>query len=572
MKLLDVKKQKLVPFMKKETGFNVLINIIFPLLLLIYPLLNFNHGVDLTDTGYNLGTYEFFPIWQDNWVLAYFLANGMGYILTRLPFGNTLMGMNLYTSLLISGLVLMVYSYFKKKMPPVLLFVGEMIAIGLCWCPTTILYNYLTYFLMTASIILLYQGVIKEKKVLLVLAGLILGVNVFTRFSNLTQMAFIMIVWYGGFLNKKSIKKILKDTALCLIGYLFGLLSMLGIIAFFYGIQSYLSMIQRLLRLSSSTEGYSMSDMIFDVFKDYAAQTEWIAVMAIGVIAGLVMFQIYKGKYEIIKKIIYVGGMCVILRYFYGHRMFWLDYTTYGAIFSWTVIFIMIAAVTSVMVILNKRKEKQDKLLATIVLIIIFISPLGSNNRSYLIINNMFLIAPITLSFLFQLLREKQFPIKAMITMIVALLFIQSVGFGCLFIFRDGSATEKRDAKIENHDILNGMFTTIGNAKSIVQITEYIEKNNLSDKKVILYGEIPGLAYYLNMIPAVSTAWVDLDSYSYETLQDDLSIIEVKPIVIFGNQEKFIDSQDSKKILLDKFIEAYELKNIFCNELFIVYE
>ena len=57
-------------------------------------------------------------------------------------------------------MALLSYYFLKGKMPAWVVFTGEIIAISFCWCPTTILYNYLTYFLFLAVCILLYRGLI----------------------------------------------------------------------------------------------------------------------------------------------------------------------------------------------------------------------------------------------------------------------------------------------------------------------------------------------------------------------------------------------------------------------------
>ena len=131
--------------------------ILFPLVLLIFPLLKINQGVDLTDTPYSLGNYRFFEGTRGVWVLATFLSNVAGYVLTKLPMGGTMLGMKLYTSLLISLMALTSYRFFKTKMPPFLAFAGEMAAIGFCWCPTGILYNYMTYLFFLVGAVLLFR-------------------------------------------------------------------------------------------------------------------------------------------------------------------------------------------------------------------------------------------------------------------------------------------------------------------------------------------------------------------------------------------------------------------------------
>ena len=64
----------------------VLQNIIFPVILFLFPLLKANQGIDLTDTGYSLGNYRFFSPDGGVWVLLTFLANAVGALLSKLPF------------------------------------------------------------------------------------------------------------------------------------------------------------------------------------------------------------------------------------------------------------------------------------------------------------------------------------------------------------------------------------------------------------------------------------------------------------------------------------------------------
>ena len=133
--------------------------ILFPAILLLYPLFTINQGIDVSDTTYSLANFQYFGSVNGTWMVATFLANAAGWLFMHLPFGETLTGMYFYTSLVQSATALVVYLGLRKRIPAPLLFLGEFIALGLCWCPSTILYNYLTYFLMTVSILFLYRGI-----------------------------------------------------------------------------------------------------------------------------------------------------------------------------------------------------------------------------------------------------------------------------------------------------------------------------------------------------------------------------------------------------------------------------
>ncbi len=159
----------------------ILFGIICPLFLALYPMRHINWGLDLWDTGYNYSNFQYMGTeHMDNmWLFSTYLATAVGSFLQKLPFAGTLVGMNFYTGLFVSALALTGYWFCIKKlhMPAWIAFLGEVAAVCLCWCPTALLYNYLTYVLFLAGCLFLYQGLSREKNGLLVAAGICLGTN-----------------------------------------------------------------------------------------------------------------------------------------------------------------------------------------------------------------------------------------------------------------------------------------------------------------------------------------------------------------------------------------------------------
>ena len=271
---------------KKKYGLMAL-EIFMMAVLILYPLRHVNMGGDLWDVGYNYGNFTYPGIMQIGkmWFFSIYLANGLGHLLTLLPFGNTLIGLNVYTGLFISIPAVMGYLFFTRvlKVPQLLAFAGEIIAISMCWCPTALLYNYLTYVLLTGCMILLYQGFTKKKAWMLVLAGACLGLNVFVRFSNLPEMGLILAVWLYAFFETceesgkekgwigKGFGNAGKYTLFCLAGYLGAVLIIGGWIAIRYGIGEYVGGIQLLFAMTDVAADYKPNSMITDVIWQYRA-------------------------------------------------------------------------------------------------------------------------------------------------------------------------------------------------------------------------------------------------------------------------------------------------------------
>ena len=123
--------------------------------------------------------------------------------------------------------------------------------------------------------------------------------------------------------------------------------------------------------------------------------------------------------------------------------------------------------------------------------------------------------------------------------------------------------------------------------------------NDLQDREVILYGRIPSLSFYLQM-PAAFNPWPDLDSYSLETMQEDLEQIcqkveneeMVRPVVIaekvygeyalsnklglilMGLDDDYMQTimDDPKWRMIMDYMKDYGYRKTFENEKIVIWE
>ncbi len=200
---------------------------IYPLILLLYPLRHIRVGVEWWDTGYNYGNFTYMDRMDPMWLLSTYLGNALGRLFTLLPGGSTMLGLNVYTGLVVSLLALGGYFFFIRKagLPRTVVFWGELLAVSFCWCPTALLYNYLTYLLMGAGVVLLYQALSGDSAKpcrYFVAAGVCLGLNVLVRFPNLAEMGLILAVWAMALIRRQKPGRTMLQTLQCLAGYLLG--------------------------------------------------------------------------------------------------------------------------------------------------------------------------------------------------------------------------------------------------------------------------------------------------------------------------------------------------------------
>lgn len=550
---------------------------IFPAILLIYPLLLIHQGIDVSDTTYSLGYYRFMEEMDITWVLATYLANVAGAFLMKLPMGNTLLGMNFYTGLLAAAIALICYYALSKRMPSWIVFLGELIALSLCWCPTTILYNYLTYFFFAAGTVFLCKALWEERDVYFLPAGICLGLNVMVRFPNLAEAALIVVVWYAGWLNKDKIGVTAKRTGLCFAGYLAGMGSVLCVIMIQYGAGAFGDMIGSLFGMSGEASDYTLAGMISSTASAYLAGLKWMAYMVPCAGAGAVMFCIRKGRYERIKKILYCAGILILLRFYWGQGMFSFRYYNEGCVFQWMMLFLILTAICCIAGIGGFiSRDNRDRILAAAVLVILLITPLGSNNYTYQNMNNMFFLAPYTLWVCWRIwLRTRHksihFPWQAFGAVILLMTLVQGIGFGCCYVFRDGIYGEARSQTVENSPVLKGMYTTRENAESLTGLIDFSDKNSVGSRPVLLWGDAPGLSYILDVPSAIFTTWPEIPSNTYDALNEALLELDWNPDIILHNEAGRDIVEGEKTDLILDYIEENHYECIYENQCYKVY-
>ena len=561
--------------------YKVVSKYVFPLILFLYPFSTINQGVDISDTTYSLSNYLFFERMEGMWVVSTYVSNVAGWLLTKLPFGTTILGFKIYATLLINATVLLVYFFFSKWMPAWIVFVGEIIAIGFCWIPVGILYNYLTYFLFTLGAILLYQGLVEEKDGLLVAAGIVLGLNVFVRIPNLTQMALIVGLWYYLAHKKRKINVIANKTIKCFVGYLFGMgIPIVGIVLRF-GFSGILDMIQGLAGIKNADDTYSIRSMLVSVVDAYKRTSKWVVLIILGITMGMAMFFCLKGKWEYLKKGAYVSGMLILLRFLWGRGMFsFRYYEDYSSMYEWGMIGLYLIWVAVLYMFISGKSTLEEKLWAVMIVVITLVTPLGSNNYTFQNLNNLFLSAPFAFYTYVKIFRRKPgrgmfahitFPWKAVLAMLGFMIMVQSIGFHSQFVFRDGMDGKKREYQFTEPKVLAGMRTTEENGKALSELIHYIEEKEMKQEELLLYGDCPGLSYILNMPFAISTPWPDLGSFSYDNFVKDLQNLEKFPMVILRSVSSADEQSQQKKEYLMAFMNSHGYVNVYNNGTYGVY-
>ena len=282
----------------------------------------------------------------------------------------------------------------------------------------------------------------------------------------------------------------------------------------------------------------------------------------------------------LIKKFLFIAGLLILVRFYFAQGVFTRNYWYLDSIAQAAMMFIIFSLIMCIAGSLGfLNGSRQEQTLAFTALMIILITPLGSNNYTYPVINNLFLAAPISLWMfrrLMQRLGEKNynFAWQGMVTMTIVVTLVQGVIFHAVYTFGDGDDGTERCAKTIIPKTA-AMTTTEYNAETLDQLYEAVKSKGLQDKKAVFFGGVPGLAYILDLEPALDSVWPDLDSYSVAKFDNGLMELSVsedpEPTIIVGrNMAEYANINEKYDILLD-YISNHDYNKVFENSRFSVY-
>ena len=364
-------------------------------------------------------------------------------------------------------------------------------------------------------------------------------------------------------------------------------------------------MIRSLFGMTSQAGDYTMGAMLLSTLSAYLHSLRWIIFMAAGLTAGYIALSLPAlRRFSGILRAGYVVCILVLFRFLYGQGMFTVNYADYWCMFEWGMSFVLLSVlVLSLSVFGVLRATPEERFIAAMGLILILILPLGSNNYTFPLLNNLFLIAPISLWMLRKsllglsrmrraraggegerIVRDRVFAVSAMAFAIIGMTILQGSLFHMRYAFRDGTDGTIRSAAVETVPALKGMHTTPQNAARTSALGEalqtIVQEGNGPGRYVmtdgaITFGNNPGVSYVFDLAPALSTLWPDLDSYPAAEMEKELKGLRESgkaPLIIETSDAEDMDGAAGEKYeLLRAFKESEGYEALFKNDDFLVY-
>ncbi len=435
----------------------------------------------------------------------------------------------------------------------------------------------------------------EASKIFLYIAGILLGINLFVRFPNLVEIALIIPVWYYAYacshtvkaegIKYGGLKKAFADTVICVLGYFSALVVGFLFIHFKYGFTEYISSIGRLFEMNDTAKEYQLISMLTGIIAPYSFLLKefyllfvFLIVASIPVLLLKIAEFLYCKCYKEFKvsKTVYVASALwlifiyiVMLEWMKRKRFITFVYTGYECMFFPAIVFLLIALIVCLIQILKKANSIDTKLFSMLLICILLITPIGSNNSVYPILNNLFLIAPYILWQTFRFVffafgTEKECateqdkrsnlkitdcykPLACGLGIITAVFLIQSICFGAFFIYSEGKGYLQAKYTIENNEVLAHIRMNRRDAEWIQAFTDYVNCNELQGTEVISFDVGPGISYYFSM-PSAFNPWCDLHSYTADQMEKDMSKLRLR----MNTKER-----ERPVIVLSRFYSSY---------------
>ncbi len=560
--------------MKRTISKGVVKYILFALLVGVM-FIHVSKGIEFSDTGYNLANYENFPNVNHTWMISTVLSMTIGKLLTLLPFGHTMLFMNIYCTMIVTVFAGIFYFALSKKFNYLYVFIGMLLAVLATWGPYVILYHYLGYFLFGLGGLLLAKGLSENSLKKIALSAIILSINVFICFPNICEATLGIVIICDMIIERKNrIKEILIFVGSYVSTLLIGVL----IVTFVFGKNAYIGMIQGLFAISEANPSYEPLNMIETIFEGYRWDFKYFAMSLIVSLIGVLVY--HKANNKVIKVLsvlvcaLFSLAVLRLMKY-YGRLDF--NYSDYYCFCALTVVLILLGVFISIVSLFNKDLEVHERLLASLVPIMVFITPIGSNSGMYTLLNALFLVLPISFGLLSKRANKclSSAPFAVTVGLFSVAMLFQGILFKYNYVYRDMQQEYVKINKAENVT-LAGMRTSPEKKEYIVGLSDYLKSENLEGERVIVFGHIPMTAYAFPVKNAISHVWPSLDSYPLDDFRKELEALGDNPVIVYQSgygdllTKDYKDSFSEKEIILCEYAKSRGYKVTYQNDFFTV--
>lgn len=241
-----------------------------------------------------------------------------------------------------------------------------------------------------------------------------------------------------------------------------------------YGFIEYVEGIIRLFGMTETATDYTPYAMILGLVWDYIDNLYLVVRLFIIVLAGGAGFAVLPDKWIRIKKLGFTGIIVLTVLWLYTRNFCSLRFYEYNVMLHPGILFLMAAILTGLIQVFRSGVKKEEKLISGMVVLIVLLTSLGSNNKNFPSLNNLFLAGPYVFWMIWRFVKKTpqskslrlgglhfvffSYPVKTMAMMFLAVILVQGIGFGAGFVFVEAEGARNVDTKISNNRALEGIY------------------------------------------------------------------------------------------------------------------
>lgn len=490
--------------------------------LYFLPLLFIWQGLDFTDMGYSLSNALFFD--QPGVILgqpmAYFLTNFIGWIWLKIsePFG--LVGARFGWCVIMWGIFYLSNKILSQIMPERRSIVFIALTFLFVRSGAWINYNQVSALCALASLLLIIKSESHENPLRLgyaLVAGFIIGLNVFVRIPNILMLSFAFMPVVADVVCYKSLPK--KASWIYSVIFICGMIAasaiVLALMSVFGYIDYYLDSIAYIKDLASDPNSHHGGSKLINLFINNHIHV-FRAALILGIKIACAAFIVVLLPWKL------VSCACVVLAagYFYK-RYNYYSYIYVLAGISYIAMFIKLVS--------EAGKCNRKVVLTYLSALGLFMClPLGSNNGIINIVCSSWMMMPFTLNFIYMLClsnvleyTKKYLPqsinrilqrfdyaaFAAHVRNIFLALFIAiSVSHAWTYTYRDSAERLSMRYSV-NYDKLRFTYTTSERAKIVQELLEALKRLTSQYEYMLVYDIGCTLHYLLEIKPYMFETW-----------------------------------------------------------------
>lgn len=569
----------------------------FIILLALLPLFGIQvliaiQGFDVCDEGSKLTFFQQFfnDIGSVRYNFVHYVTGVVGGLWYNLYPTGGILWFRILTIIIQLSTLLICFQFLKKFLNSKFIFFGLCIALFLNDYGFLAFYhNHLTALLNTLVVILLYYAIKHENIKSFLLAGILVGINVFVRIPNVLLISFGSVLFFDKLFVSKHLSwsTVFRHLGTYLTGVFVGF-SLVFVLQLALGHLPYMKeAIATLFQFSQATDSdHNLLRMIKIELFNYYTIAKFMAVIAcLAFVFSRCYQKLYKSK-------LLVVFLSVVFTAIFSYLIF-----IGGIRFSYAFCTLIL------LYVLFSQKESYDlRLLTFLSLVMMYVTPLGSSeglyNTGYIC---LWISMPLSISYLASKLffnsslvlvdaKQKTFHVFSLL-LVFATLFTKAYQISHNAYFDYGPRWQKTHPI--NSNFARGIYTTKEKADVINGLLEVLPSFVKPGDLLLTYDSIPMVHFFTQTRPFMYNPWIWIyDGYSFsKQLNRAVQEQPYLPVIVqqkfetiggFGEPNPYYLREDKTRDVysynvervkaFNKFIADYEYSISWSNTYFNIYE